>query len=165
MSKKRKKNTGSNPDDYLVDLLTGDYRKLMHIASESIPVFSGMEFPGEDYDEDLSGYRNLLESAVIGEIISQLIGNGNPRDALLALSEGSPLGRALPAAFRRWNQTVSSAELRQMYLDSLRRMHRQIEAEISRLTQNGYDSDPYSGEPVEPGCESRYEIESDDLPF
>ncbi len=155
--KRRRKEAKKAVAGFMVD----EYRQMMQEAASSPEVMSALHhaLSSDPYTGNEKLFRSQLECEVIGQMISSLIGETNPRASLLELTQGSRLGSALKEVFPQWDQLVNNTQLQDFYLESLKAMHREIESEISRVLSMKQGLEDLEPEGI------LYDPSSDDLPF
>ena len=68
-----------------------------------------------DEQNMIDSFRNTLEAQAFGSLLSEAIDNGNTRENLQVLLEGSPLGDMLTDVFQEWDHDIGRKELKVMF--------------------------------------------------
>ena len=92
--------------------------------------------------EILKNYRNSMESYVIGNMLTNLLeSEDDPREALLVLLEGSPLGNLLPELYRHWDDDIDEDELEELFTDSIEEAKELAELADRMSEEDDFDND------------------------
>ena len=93
-------------------------------------------------EEILKNYRNSMESNVIGNLVTNLLeSEDDPREALLVLLEGSPLGNLLPELYRHWDDDIDEDELEELFTDSIEEAKELAELADRMSEEDDFDND------------------------
>ena len=93
-------------------------------------------------EEILKNYRNSMESNVIGNLVTNLLeSEDDPREALLVLLEGSPLGNLLPELYRHWDDDIDEDELEELFTDSIEEAKELAELADRMSEEADFDND------------------------
>ena len=119
-----------------------EYAEMMEEESEDSMMMVNLPFiVREDNtpEEILQQYRNSMESLVIGNMFSNLLeSEDDPRESLMVLLEGSPLGDLLPELYRHWDDDIDNDELEELFTDSIEEAK-----ELAELAEHMNDEDDF----------------------
>ena len=122
-----------------------EYAEMMEEESEDSMMMVNLPFiVREDNtpEEILQQYRNSMESLVIGNMFSNLLeSEDDPRESLMVLLEGSPLGDLLPELYRHWDDDIDNDELEELFTDSIEEAK-----ELAELAEHMNDEDDFDND-------------------
>lgn len=130
--------------------LIEDYEGEMEETAEDEVVWSAASFllVRDDDQAMIDAFRSTLEAQVFGSLLTDVIDNGNTRENLRVLLEGSPLGDMLEDVFKEWDHDVSKNELKVLFDEVVEEITSYMNDEYLRMDDE-FDLDDDDDDPEE----------------